>query len=212
MTHAEIEEQDIIDGYLLGKLAAETQEQFELHFLTCVECLERLETGRSAVALIAAACEGERPAGPRWLWSPAFAVAAVIVMAVWVTVGRAPSPPAAQPGRPPAGAALPVIELSTVRSGRGPAAGLRAAEAAGPFRLRLDLLGLGTYRSYSVEIASERGAIVWFRKDLSEVGEEALEVQVEGAALGAGRYWVRLLAPGAGGPVLLREYGLAVAP
>jgi hypothetical protein len=42
--HRYIEEADITDRYLLGKLPPEEQDRFEEHFVDCPECLDRLET------------------------------------------------------------------------------------------------------------------------------------------------------------------------
>jgi hypothetical protein len=44
MDHHYIEEHNITDRYLLGKLDAEERAQFEAHFIDCRECLDRLET------------------------------------------------------------------------------------------------------------------------------------------------------------------------
>ena len=44
--HRYIEEADITDRYLLGKLPPEEQDRFEEHFVDCPECLDRLETTR----------------------------------------------------------------------------------------------------------------------------------------------------------------------
>jgi hypothetical protein len=43
MDHREIEEHNIPDRYLQGKLAADERTRFEEHFMECAECLERLE-------------------------------------------------------------------------------------------------------------------------------------------------------------------------
>jgi len=45
--HRYIEEADITDRYLLGKLAPEEQDRFEEHFVDCLECLDRLETTKA---------------------------------------------------------------------------------------------------------------------------------------------------------------------
>ncbi|MGH9766077.1 MAG: hypothetical protein ACREAB_01480 [Blastocatellia bacterium] len=44
MEHHHIEEQNIPDRYLLGKLPVEERARFEEHFIDCRECLDRLET------------------------------------------------------------------------------------------------------------------------------------------------------------------------
>ncbi len=44
VNHHQIEESNIVDRYLLGRLPPEEQTQFEEHFVDCQECLDRLET------------------------------------------------------------------------------------------------------------------------------------------------------------------------
>jgi len=44
MDHPFIDEHNIADLYLLGKLADEERNRFEEHFIDCPECLDRLET------------------------------------------------------------------------------------------------------------------------------------------------------------------------
>ena len=47
MNHLQIEELDMVNRYLLGRLPAEEQSRFEEHFVDCQECLDRLETNAS---------------------------------------------------------------------------------------------------------------------------------------------------------------------
>lgn len=47
MNHLQIEESNMVDRYLLGRLPAEEQSQFEEHFVDCQQCLDRLETSAS---------------------------------------------------------------------------------------------------------------------------------------------------------------------
>ncbi len=57
MDHNYIEEQNIPDRYLLGKLPPEERARFEDHFIDCPECLDRLETAedfRGALRTVAA--------------------------------------------------------------------------------------------------------------------------------------------------------------
>ena len=44
MDHAYIEEHNIADRYLMGKLSDDGRARFEEHFMGCAECLDRLET------------------------------------------------------------------------------------------------------------------------------------------------------------------------
>jgi len=47
MNHAEIEDLQIADRYLMGKLPPEEAVRFEEHYLYCQECLDRLEVAES---------------------------------------------------------------------------------------------------------------------------------------------------------------------
>jgi len=47
MNHAEIEEQQIVDRYVRGALPAEEAARFEEHFLSCPDCLDRLDLAES---------------------------------------------------------------------------------------------------------------------------------------------------------------------
>ena len=47
VNHLQIEESDLVDRYLLGRLLPEEQAQFEEHFVDCQQCLDRLETTAS---------------------------------------------------------------------------------------------------------------------------------------------------------------------
>jgi hypothetical protein len=47
VNHLQIEESDLVDRYLLGRLLPEEQARFEEHFVDCQECLDRLETSAS---------------------------------------------------------------------------------------------------------------------------------------------------------------------
>jgi hypothetical protein len=44
MTHTDIEERQVVERYLQGKLPAELAAEFEEHYLSCPQCLDRLET------------------------------------------------------------------------------------------------------------------------------------------------------------------------
>jgi hypothetical protein len=57
MEHSYIEEHNIADRYLQGKLSAEERMRFEEHFVDCTQCLGRLEVTddlRAELKIIAA--------------------------------------------------------------------------------------------------------------------------------------------------------------
>jgi putative zinc finger protein len=47
MEHAYVEDQQIVDRYVLGTLPADEAERFEEHYLSCPECLDRLALAES---------------------------------------------------------------------------------------------------------------------------------------------------------------------
>lgn len=49
MDHKYIDQFDIVESYLAGKLAAEESTEFEEHFVDCAKCVDRLETTKAFV-------------------------------------------------------------------------------------------------------------------------------------------------------------------
>ena len=47
MNHTEIEERQVVDRYVMGKLAPEEAERFEEHYLSCPDCLDQLDLAES---------------------------------------------------------------------------------------------------------------------------------------------------------------------
>lgn len=94
MDHHYIEEFNLVDRYLMGKLTAEESAPFEDHFVDCPHCLDRLKTTRDFTqGLRVVTVEGAPTTGadePRgWLWflSPmlarkSLALASCILLAV----------------------------------------------------------------------------------------------------------------------------------
>src|SRR5713226_5406478 len=122
MTHSQIEEQDIIDLYLMRQLSPEVQAEFERHFFACPDCLDRLESGRDAIAAIREGCAGGISSTRRRLL-PIWAVAAGVVLATLsVTLVRRTVPPPVRPPAVPIEPAastgpLPVVEIQSYRTG-----------------------------------------------------------------------------------------------
>ena len=102
MTHGEIEEREIVEAYLRGKLSVNDRQAFEEHFFACEECF-------AEVRAAADFCDGVRHAAEagllpeartkdaafgRW-WQPAFglgwaAAAVLLVITVWLGFFEAP--------------------------------------------------------------------------------------------------------------------------
>lgn len=202
MTHREIEQDDVVERYLLRRLPAREEAEFEEHYLGCSQCREKLRQDRSLLALLGKACAAwERaPRRPRpWsLWTPAWGLAAALAaVAVYLSLARPPQPPIVETAALP----LPVVELRVFRGATGETPRAPAGE---PFALRLDARGLAPGSDYAVEIVTASGGPVWSRAGVKLEGEWA-QVRVP-AKLPAVPHWVRLSRDG----VLAREYGLQV--
>jgi len=99
MNCKEVEERDILEGYLLDRLTEPEREEFEKHYFECASCFAQLQAG------LAVQTELRRPspmpaqaraAGSRrmWVWTPAFATFVLLCgVGVWwySTQNRQPS-------------------------------------------------------------------------------------------------------------------------
>jgi len=227
MNHQQIEEEDIIDRYLIRDLPPELEIEFEDHFLGCEQCGGELERSQEAISLIAEAHAAEQfaplPRQPErksalWASLPALGMAlAVGVAAIFVSLSGTPKAPNRQtsdqrPARPAVSQpSLTVVQLESYRSGESAGQAIGAAAVAQPFLLRLDLRGVPAYAQYSVRIVGDAGDLVWSREGIENRQGDWLEALVDGAHLERGGYWVRLFGLQTGAdPVLLREYALPV--
>ncbi len=50
MDHATIDDEQVVDRYLMGRLPREEAERFERHYLSCQRCLDHLELGEKLLA------------------------------------------------------------------------------------------------------------------------------------------------------------------
>jgi hypothetical protein len=230
MTHSQIEAQEIIELYLLQRLTAEAQAEFEEHFLNCRQCLEKLEGEQESIDAIREACTtfpfeaGQKRwrASPLWrfwlplpMWGAALALGVAVVCVMVISRSRPGAPPEVASQRAGASTrALPVVALESYRSGTATNAAIAAPAAAKPFLLRLDARGLEVYEQYSVAIVGDSGQPVWSGKGgIARADHDWLEARVEQAPLRPGNYWVRVSGSRAGGAAeLLREYSLVVGP
>ena len=215
MTHSQIEQQDIIDRYLVRKLSPDVEAEFEDHYVACPECVDKLQLERQAIAIISEtfAEGGTEPAGRRFFfplsaWGLAAALSAV---AVYVTAARrAPTP---QVESPRSALSLPVVELESYRAGATQIPKMTPELAKSAFLLRLDLRGVSTHEAYSLTIVNDSGEHVWSGAATVPSGSDWLQVRIEGARLDAGAFWVRVSGLRAGAKAeFLREYSLIIGP
>lgn len=214
MDHTDIEEQQIAERYVMGTLPAAEAERFEEHYLSCPECLERLDLAESMQRGFkrAAGQDAARLAGARQLAFVAWLARlgrsrqmGVLAMALFVLAVL------------PAGLALREIgqrerELARTRSvleqerGRS-AAGAQSAETAENLRSELD--------ASRRDLAAEREARAGAAGQLAQSREPQVNVPIlfldteRGDGPPAGEPTARLRLPPASGWIVL---ALAVDP
>ena len=73
MTCDQIERDEIAERYLLGRLSADEQERFEVHYFDCKRCLERLQVMEAAQAELSRETSSIKdvPASSRRWWRTA---------------------------------------------------------------------------------------------------------------------------------------------
>lgn len=88
MNCEEVEQQDILDSYVAGKLADAERDRFEEHFFNCEQCLRRVEAARLARDVLIAGPTSTK-AGTRWL-IPVLGIAAGLITAIAIWQITAP--------------------------------------------------------------------------------------------------------------------------
>lgn len=217
MDHPQIEEQQIVDRYLAGRLDAAETEQFEEHYLSCQQCLGELELAEAFGdgIRLAAAEDALKTAVARrvgfavWLAqavrSPRGGLMAALVM-VLVALPlafsvyqrselRARDAELAAARAPQANTV--VLGLSAERGGPGeaPSVRLRLPEAPGWIVLSLDLerppLDHTAFESYRVRLFDAEGSVLWTGETLKPNHLDALAVSLHTSFLAAGDYELR---------------------
>jgi hypothetical protein len=191
---------ETLERYSLGHLAAGELECVEEHLFVCAICQDELTVVDSlardlkeALAVMRTQPEPKRIrfldrlfAIPRPIFVGALA-ALLLVLVVPLTRFRSPNGTPAE------------VRLQTYRGGEP--AGISQADARRPLQLKLaDPRGLAT-GNYQVEIVNDKGSKVWSGRSVRDNAGLFIDAQ----AFVPGKYWIRLF--GAGN-ALAAEYGL----
>ncbi len=213
MDHTDLEEQQIVERYLMGRLSAAETERFEEHYLTCGECVDRLETAeRLRQALKGVAAEEAAAAtfagagilaalrrlgrSGRAALGTALLVVALLPTVLLVRAGGERDRLAAALGearQPQANTSL--LRLSPVRSGPGEAPAVRLTLSPEPqwIVLSLDVGGDGPFRA---TLSGPRGGTVWQDSGFEPGPTGAVVLSVHSSSLGAGDYLLEIAPAG----------------
>jgi len=94
MNCKEIEERDIPELYLLDRLTESERDEFEKHYFECESCFDQLQTGLMLQAELRREPLARTRAGGAlqrrmWVWTPAFAAVALLLVAgIWWSSAR----------------------------------------------------------------------------------------------------------------------------
>jgi TolA-binding protein len=147
MNCRDVEERDILEEYLLGRLTDPERDEFEKHYFECASCFSQLQTGLAMQAELRRQPLMPIQAGGIflrrvWAWTPAFVALALLLSAgIWWNSTRkhqasqqlssSPStanPPVSGQPQPPSPAAPSLEELARVEPPPYAAVVLRGAE------------------------------------------------------------------------------------
>lgn len=208
LDHDEIEEQQLIDRYLLGQLPAPEAQRFEVHYLSCPTCMERLELTetllhglRRATAQDAAVLQGGFLAAVlrrRWL-APAIALLMMLLPAgILLKLGQRDAELQGIRGElqglqhPQAG--TPYLPMSPLRDGGvgAPSHHLRLPTDPASVVLALELdppLAAG----YRVALFNEEDQQLWESARFAPNGFDSLVLTLPSTFLAPGDYQLRAI-------------------
>ncbi len=242
MDHPRIDEEQILDRYLVGRLSAEEEALFEEHLFECADCLEKVRWGeelRRGLRVVAAQEAGQAAARATafvgllaWLRRRRPArLAGLALLGLTLVLALVALPAillrqrlelrqlreATQKASAPSGALTrPVSDLLVVSLGVVRGAG------SGEVKLRLDSTKAAVLLSleletvdaarYRVTLSDEAGHVLWRGEDLEPNLYDTLLVALPSTFLAPGRYRITVEGLTAGGVEPAGEVRLRVMP
>jgi hypothetical protein len=223
--HRALEEANIVERYLMGKLSTAEVEQFEAHYLDCDECLERLELTRRLYQGLREISAEEVPRAVAqttilaWFLRRGRAFQGAVVLGLFVLIllpwawllpqmSRMRGEQARLSGEVMAALApqpqAPALRLSPERSGSGEASGeapsTRVTLGATPewVVLSLQLPPSPSAVSYRVRLLEAEGKPLWQGGPLEPDASGQVTLRVHSSWLEAATYHLELVAASAG--------------
>lgn len=231
MDHVTIEEQNVAERYLMGKLSAADEARFVEHYLDCPECLEKLELSKrlhQGLREIAAE-EGQRTAVRSallaWILQRGRRVESVLVLGLlaalvlsWAWLGPRVAQLSSEQARlardltealAPQAAVL-AVSLSPERSGPDAEPSTRLTLGPTPewVVLALELPPSQTAASYRVRLREAAGESLWESGRLEPDAAGRVTLSVHSSWLEASRYVVELTPHGEAEPVARFAFGV----
>ncbi|MCB1055803.1 MAG: zf-HC2 domain-containing protein [Acidobacteria bacterium] len=226
MDHPQIENERILDRYLVGQLSDEEEALFEEHLFACAECLEavrwgeELRQGLRAVATEDAAKAAvavgfwawlRQRSSAQWAGALGFGITVVALGVVLVSTvlrqraeidhlrAAASAPPVEAPSGPSFDAplgGLAVVALGTVRDAGGEPTEIRLDLDRKALLLSLEL-PTSTAERYQVTLSDAAGKVRWRGDDLEPTPYDTIPVVLPVSFLEPGEYQVEVRALGA---------------
>jgi hypothetical protein len=209
MEHATIDEQNLIELYLQGRLELEVESRFEEHFLDCPRCQEELEMARGFDIGIRTVAAQQAAAAAVVLrsgilarlatWSrhragvAALAAVAFIAGALLFGGPGTPGPGTPGPGTPGSStpiAGTPVFLLSIQRGESGAVPGIDLPTAREALILAVDVGDDARFASYRVRVEGSSGAELWSQGNLLPNALEALMITFPPSFFEAGTFFL----------------------
>ncbi len=194
MDHAEALQSHATERYLLGEMTSQQRDAYEEHYFACTECASDI---RSTAVLIDNARErfrrefaAQAAREPRDFFSwmrPAYAMAAVAVLVVFIGYQNLVSIPRLKQGT--ADSAQPLTSFSLVTAGsRGGNDLVFNVRRHQPFGLYVDIPGNQNYGSYIAEVQTESGSAKFTVPVSAEQAKETVQLLIPASVLASGRY------------------------
>lgn len=221
MEHPRIDDEKILDRYLVGQLSPQEEELFEEHLFSCAECLEKaqwgeqLRRGLRAVAVEDAARAAVSAGIVAWLrrrragqLAGLMGLALSLLLAIVVlptvmlrqraeldrlraTTSPAPVQQGSAPGFDQPLGDLAVVTMGTVRDGGGEPVAIRPDPRKEAILLSLELPTVAAAR-YRVTLRDAAGEILWSGDDLEPTLYDTLVVLLPTSFLAPGEYRIDL--------------------
>jgi hypothetical protein len=218
MDHHEALRREAAEKYLLGELAPQERDEFEVHFFDCPQCADELKT--TAAFLDEAKRELQRspavkpaprlrkPSRFEFLWRPALfapAFALLLSVIVYQNVRVFPRVAGERPrlDRPEVLSAVSLIGANS-RGGVNPSVAVGKDQ---PILLTLDIPAAEQYTSYTCTLIAPSGATVWRVPVSASEAKDTVSIRIPGADLKPGDYTLSVQAnPVRGEPADIARY------